>query len=332
MKNTIFFFLLVTITTHITYAQFSNDKPTVYIGGSYKKNNIERACYWSDGYMHKIDGVSISAITAVKGDFFSHKVYTAGVYREYQSTSRNNYNSGIVKVYRYWIDSTPYELPDCDHVFGIYVYNDDVYILGSDKNNVRFVWLNGVKQPAIKDGIIRQLTVYNGVVYIAGYYEAGNIKYACYWRNGVRHELPNSQDFYYTTGIIIENNIVYIGATQIVERGVFRACFWINEKQTIISSTTTTLNDAFSVYNGNVYMLGDNCYYINNDRTPYQAQRFEGFCYASYKGKIYIAGGYYRPGNNYATPCFWIGGVPNDLSFFDDVDSLSSINTIYISP
>lgn len=299
---------------------------TVYVGGFYKDNNWDnRACYWVNGNMYIFGGVSVDAITVKDG-----KVYIAGVYKEEYSKG-----NGVKYTCCYWIDGLPFELPKCKNVNKIIVDNGNVYVIGDNENNETCFWVNGIYNSGPSDGTIRNMTVINGVIYFAGFYTVGewpnNTFYACYWINGVRHDLPNSKSFPATTGIEVVNGRIYIGAIDNQNR---RACYWTNGVQHLIKNTEDLLIDAFTVSNGNVYMVGRKHYYINEIRHEFN---YEGYfhndafnkVYTVVGDKIYIAGAYFN------TPVYWIDSVRYAINRSTDISPdkpmIIGIQTIFVT-
>jgi len=300
--------------------------PKVYVGGSYKDNNWDdRACYWVNGNMYIFGGASVDAIVEYNG-----KIYIAGVYKkEYTSGKETKY------ICYYWIDGIPKELRECKSVDKIMIDNGIVYVFGKNENNDPCFWVNGIYNSVPSDGTIRNMTVINGVVYFAGYYTVGewpnNTFYACYWTNGVRHDLANSKDFAATTGIEVINGHIYIGAIDNPNR---RACYWINGVQHMITNTEDLLIDAFTVSNEKVYMMGRRHYYINGVRHEFN---YEGYFYNNVfnmeytvvRDKIYIAGAYFNE------PVYWIDGAHYALNQSNDISPnrpvTISIKTIFVA-
>jgi hypothetical protein len=135
---------------------------TVYIAGSYGTSNGYTACYWRNG---------------VRTDL-SVPIGLAFSYASRIAVSAN----GDVHIIGY---TSTYNYDE-----GTFSYNEYTY------------WKNGVKTnlsvPAgTTDTRHNGIAVSaNGDVYITGYYgDADNIDYnatACYWKNGVRTDMPNS--------------------------------------------------------------------------------------------------------------------------------------------
>jgi hypothetical protein len=308
---------------------FEVNSQTVYVGGYYNYNwkADKKACYWVNGTEEHIDGETVDAITVKDG-----KVYTAGVYRTYLVDIKHPLDSGLLKIYRYWIDGKPYELPDCVNVNAIYVDNNNVYVVGSYEENrgrIRTYWLNGVKQKEPPDGAMRDIAFDNGVLYIAGFYtiteKESEIDIACYWINGKRYELPNSKNFV-AHGIKVVNGRKYIGAIDYQNQ---KACYWIDNAQYTFSNSgdyTNIANKAFTVSNGDVVMMSEKNFWVNGSKQNFKATGFFGYCVAYARGKTYIAGPYLRWDG---TACYWID--EKRYNIYGSSGDTVGVNTIYVT-
>jgi len=314
--------------------QAAAQTPKVYVGGS-KNNNYtatgDTACYWVNGNEYEIDGKSVDAITVKDG-----KVYAAGVYRTYPVDVKHPFDSGLLKVYRYWIDGKPYELPDCVNVNSIFVDDkNNVYVIGSYEEKViymiRAYWLNGVRQKGPSDGSLRDVAVVNGTVYIAGFYTVAGknwgeeTNYACYWVNGVRNELPNSKNFI-AHGIKVINGRKYVAGVDYQNR---TACYWIDGKQytfPVSGVSPNYANLAFAVSNGNIIMMDENNYWVNGTRQNYKAENFLGICFTYAQGRAYVAGWYNNMGGKI---CYWVDMERFNL-FSPQSSGRLSVNAIYV--
>jgi hypothetical protein len=323
IKKIIVAIVIFLLASYLTEAQV----PKVYLGGYYKENNYSaggnKACYWVDGNMFEIDGESVDVITVYNG-----KVYVAGIYRTYYVDVNHPLDSGILEVYRYWIDGNPYELPGCVNVNSIIVDNNNVYVVGSYEEKrelIRTYWLNGVQQKCPSDGSIRDIFIINGVLYIAGFYtvverQNDTTDYACYWIGGVRYELPNSKNFL-AHGIKVVNGHKYIGAVDYQNR---LACYWIDDKQYTFSNYEGVVNKEFVVSTGNIVKKKEKNYWVNGVHNNFKASSFFGECFTYAHGKVYIVGAFRRLGG---TASYWIDAERFDIS---SSNITVNIKTIYV--
>jgi len=291
----------------------------VYIGGSCQNypgiNQQRKACYWVNGYMEQLDGVSVQSITTYKG-----RVYATGVYRQ----------QGEKKTFCYWVDGMPYALPNCTSVNKIQVYNNNVYVSGYISTEESGFWINGVRQNMFNDGLIADFKVINGTIYAAGAYKTGEIFNACYWIDNKRYELNNAQN-YISYGIEIVNNQIYVGAWGTVNNPN-RSCYWINGTQKInsVEGRYTVINKEFAVHNGNVIMLGEENYWINGVKQNYKATGFEGNVYKYVNGIIYIAGAYIGLGEN--NVCYWVDAERHNISTLVGEGKYFILTSIHVTP
>lgn len=310
--------LMTVLASSVIEAQSQEPIMMVYIGGSYQEKPFgtsRKACYWVNGSMKQVEGVSVDAITTYKG-----RVYSAGVYRE----------QGDTKICCYWKEEMPYALPDCKFVKKILVNNDNVYVSGNfGDNNETCYWINGIRHSGPTDGYMTDFTVVKDVVYSVGAYKTGDTFYACYWIGGVRHELTNSQNFIANDIEVVEGKI-YVGAWGTMPSNRYGTCYWINGVQTVISDAREIVNEAFIVFNGNVYMMGKEHYWINGVRRNYKAAGFEGSVYTFARDKVYIAGAYSGLGGNDA--CYWIDAERHNLYGLRDVSgNYFNMKSIYVT-
>jgi hypothetical protein len=255
-------------------------EPVVYIGGFFEDNGLKKACYWVNGERHKLDGVSVETITAVKG-----KVYAAGFY-----------NEGDELKACYWADGLRNDVPwliyrdGFSHGFGrITVDNGNVYINGNVDNSI-YYWVNGVMQNPPTDGVISNVYAANGKVYISGYYKEGSVVKACYWVNGVRQELPGSDGFY-AVGIVEENNKNFVAGypSWVLKYPYpdpapdFISCYWADNNQYFFQDMII----GYAVSEGDIYMTNFKCYkngiYHSEDMANFYTM------FAVSRGKVYTA-------------------------------------------
>ena len=183
----------------------------VYVAGDYIDGGINYACYWKNGTVIPLpvtpapDGVMTATSIYVSGSV----VYVAGYY----------INVGV-NYACYWQDATvtggtvtETDLPlttapdsvtaTSIYVSGSYVYVADSYINGGV--NSAAMWTSNTVTVPVPVTELTVLTVPAGVtvtsttsiyviksdIYVGGYYTNGSsTNVACYWKNGVRADLP----------------------------------------------------------------------------------------------------------------------------------------------
>ena len=166
-------------------------------------------------------------------------------------------------------------------------------------------------------------------IYVVGssYNTSGDMT-ACYWVDGVRHELPGGA---WATDITVFNGDVYTAGTS----ESFNACYWINQVRYELPGSGGEA-EAIAVDNDNIYVAGwyDNgsCFWQNGQKIDLTINRdSQAFAIGvRNNGSVYI-GGYYMNNDHYIIPCFWKDGnsrtnlpVPNggdgevyDIAFMD---------------
>jgi len=276
---------------------------TVYIGGSYLENGQQKASYITDGVMTKIDGVRIDAITVKNGI-----VYAAGIYREVNNS----------RIYQYWIDGIPHELPFCTSVTAIYVDNGNVYVHGSEGNyDGSSYWINGRRNFWPDNSHGGYMNVVNGTFYFTGLNPAtrqnpsGGLSY---FVNGARTNLVNSSNFI-AFGIEVVNSIIYVGAYNNQTR---QLGYWVNGRLNIINNAPNEIYYLF-VSNSDVYILSrGQHYWVNGNRHTYQTPGLSAHWFTVSNGKIYSIGHCHRHRQN-QIPCYWVDDEHYELNgFFEE--------------
>ena len=287
-------------------------------------------------------------------------VYIAGVY-----------DDGYTKTPCYWKNGARTDLPipaGTDSAWNFFLAvspNGDVHITGAyvsgsyrndDYTSTRCYWKNGVRTdlPApdgTESGAGDIAIAPNGDVYIAGAYGSGSYRNddytstACYWKNGIRADLPvpdgTESSAYFIA--IASNGDVYIAGYYESGSGynsTWTACSWKNGIMADLSVPDgihyIDIAGIAVSPNGDVYIAGDYesgsrddntytstlCYWKNGVRTdlPVPAgavERFIGFSEKSIavapNGAVYIIGGYSDDDGDTHTACYWKNGVRSDL-------------------
>ncbi|MDR1278096.1 MAG: hypothetical protein LBK02_05055, partial [Treponema sp.] len=168
-------------------------------------------------------------------------------------------------------------------------------------------------------------------VYVAGSYGAG---IPCYWKNGVKTDLPLTEGEYRSSAdkIIVDGTDIYVlGYVDNGSRSL--GCYWKNGTLTLLSNNGYARG--FAVSNGVVYVVGSYevfagdgyisrpCYWINGAKTDLfigEYNQIEAPAIAVAGGTVYIAGTYVVPdGNGEGTwyACYWRDGIRTDISATD---------------
>ena len=316
--------VMMVLKPFATFAFESDTFMSVFVGGSYQNTfpgSPEKACYWQNGKIHTVEGISVDAITTYNG-----KVFAAGRYSEFISDDKET-----AYIFCYWVDGMPYPLPDCIIVLKIRVVNGDVYVLGGYNNgrgNEVCYWVNGVRHSGPKDGTAFDFTVVEGAVYLSGVYKTTNSIYACFWENGKRHDLPNSIGFV-ANGIYIIDDKIYVGAISMGKSNRLQRCFWIDGNQFMVPDFNEEMTfNSFQVDDGYVYFVGDENYWFRGNIDNYKAAGAVNKVIACAYGKIFVAGSFVGLGKR--EPCYWIDGKRHNLDGLRSNHQFSySINTIH---
>ena len=167
------------------------------------------------------------------------------------------------------------------------------------------------------DGTCNSYIIPGRTVYIVGssYDSEGNYT-ACYWKDGVRYELPGGS---WATDIYVENGTVYTSGTGAGSD----ACYWINQTRYDLPGNWGEA-EAITVHNGDIYVAGHfttggfnvgSCYWKNGVKTNLTTNRDSQAFGIAVKdnGEVYT-GGWFMNNHHYVLPCFWKNSNRTTLS------------------
>ena len=198
---------------HCVATAIAVDNGDVYVTGHYVTNEEYFSyygwdlsdlvsCYWKNGVRYELEGKDLTGIS--NSWFFATAVlngnmYIAGDYLDDVLVRRQAciWENGARKDL-----TVPAETRDSlASVVGL--YNGKVYAAGfygvyidGNLRSIPCYWVDGERfdMEAVGDANIRALTVYNGMVFVAGYYYQGARCGPCYWVNGERRLFAVSGD------------------------------------------------------------------------------------------------------------------------------------------
>lgn len=239
------------------------------------------------------------------------------------------------------------------------VYNNDVYVLGSEQDSTVNGWVSTIK--LWKNGVATNITngtsqadgmgldVYNGDVYICGEEATGNTTIPKLWKNGVVTNLPKDTfDYAAPTNIKVVNGEVYISGTATRSTNgnnvqSSRAFYWKNGVFNFLSpaSSTYARADGMFINNGDLYFTGVesppgqagiNVYWKNGIKTTlaFAAPYTDADSHSIFVDNtdVYISGSTSQQGQGIEEAAYWKNnniniltnyGAANDYSYFYDV-------------
>ena len=329
-------------------------KYTVYVAGQYDGYRWI-GCYWKNGERTDFnpDGNGMTAM--VTGMSVSNgNVYVSGYYHT---------NENWVDVPCYWKNGVKTDLP-CEsdnppttphyrvsYAMDIFASGNDVYTAGRYNVGDDFpyqvrvqpcYWKNTDRIDIIDypDRYAELTSIYasNGDVYIGGKYDvpAGggmplDETQACYWKNGVKTDLPGSKSK--VTGIFVENGIVYAsGEYNLNFGGVGTPCYWVDGQKFDLptGNATMTYTKAIFVANGTVYTAGycfvddyaHACFWKDNQQTTMERRSTASSIYVK-DGIVFTCGSFSENRTNdnkyQRFPCYWANTKRTELPVTGDL-------------
>lgn len=320
----------------------------IYMAGSYREGNTQKACYWVNGKRINLDtpiGLDSQADSiVVKGG----TVYVAGTYSDWNLLSLNytaccwvngkRTDLAVPEGVGYATANDIAVLETKVYIAGYY-FSDDNYGVDSD-STVACYWINGERIDMVETGSrAYAIAVRNDTVYMTGVYQDGYMSKSCLWINGERTELDAPPDDYisYTRIYLLDDKVCMAGI--IYNGDQAQACFWVDGMRTDLSIADIYHFElsvpAIAVSNGKLYTVGK--YYSNSgkekgyysvDETviPLNVPDDTTYVYvndlAVLDGRVYTVGHYYIGGwasdgagfHGYHAACYWVDGIKTDLS------------------
>ena len=213
--------------------------------------------------------------------------------------------------------------------------NVNLYILSSNG-----YWKDGVKTdlPPTVYFSANAIAVSKGSVYIAGFSRDWKISpavnyidfgIACYWKDGVKIDLPPGTVYSSANAITVSEGSVYIAGSYNDDDNISRACYWKDGVKTDLPATSHASANAIAVSGGSVYIAGHYresdgptkaCYWkdgVKTDVLPDGTNISSVKAIAVSEGSVYIAGyyytGYYHDLDVSSKAFYWKDGVKTDL-------------------
>ena len=156
------------------------------------------------------------------------------------------------------------------------------------------------------DGICNSQIITGRSVYIVGdSYNSDGDYTACYWKDGVRVELPGGA---WATDIVVVDGVVYTCGTG----SGGDACYWIDQTKYDLPGSFGEA-EAIAVHNGDIYVAGwfdsGSCYWVNGQKVNLTTNGdSQAFAIAVRDNGMVYVGGYYLNNHHYVIPCFWKDG------------------------
>ncbi|WP_422349714.1 IPT/TIG domain-containing protein [Flagellimonas sp.] len=220
----------------------------VYIAGESVNENgpYEFATVWKNGVpMHLSSGLSYAEARSVFVE--AENVYVAG--REWENTD-------VSKVWKN--GELLYTLTDgtySSRVHSVFVDDGDIYVAGYESVesvDVAKVWKNGIPADLSKNGNAHSVSVYDDIVFAAGF----ESNFATVWTNGSSNTLTNGLNLAMANSILLDGRKVYACGFERIGEGEI-AILWENGTRTNLTEGVGHA-DANSIFkhSTNIYVAG----------------------------------------------------------------------------
>ena len=262
----------------------------------------------------------------------------------------------------YWTNATKTDLPGVDGATAtsIFVSGSTIYIAGQ-YNITQNSGINGGFPVAcywtVTNGVVAEhdlsgtlassIYVYNGTIYVAGYYFNGTYNTACYWSgtNATPVPLPNlGHGNSFANSVYVNGNSIYFAGqdTNLSLNSI--AVYWpsVSTERSLTNSGGKGLANSIYVSGSTIYVAGTDtgtseaCYWSGSD--PISATATSITTGSGVAKSIFVSGGtIYAAGQNGSTACYWTGSSlsTSPISLSSSSSIANSIyflsGTIYIS-
>jgi Carboxypeptidase regulatory-like domain len=243
------------------------------------------------------------------------------------------------------------------------VYNNDVYVLGSEQDSTINGWVSTIK--LWKNGVATNITngttdaeaygldVYNGDIYVCGEERTGNTMIPKLWKNGVVTNLPKDTfDYAAPTNIKVVNGDIYIsGAATRSTNGnnvqTSRAFYWKNGVFNFLSpaSSTYARADGLFINNSDLYFIGvesligqagTNVYWKNGIKTtlafvaPYTST--DSYSIFVDNTDVYVSGSSLHQSQSafYENATYWKNNISNFLTNYNTNGNTSFLYDVFV--
>lgn len=217
---------------------------------------------------------------------------------------------------------------DSGTVTGIVSVEGTVYSCGNlNKDNTpdsACYWAGSTRTDLAGDGTRSAyafaITVDSGHVYVAGYYQNSSTKVPCYWKDGVRVDLPGT--YYEASALAIKGGKPYIAGFEYTGTD---PCYWADGTKVSLDRTglTNARAQAITIADGKIYVAGRGtsatstipCLWTDGARTDvsmgvYTNAKVSGMTVMN--GSVYLCGDEYLGSKDVA--CYWNGSTHTILS------------------
>jgi hypothetical protein len=226
-------------------------------------NSYTQPCYWKNGVKINLPyiGVTTEYADTEKVTVANGNVYVVGVVAENFSAKRQIvvWRNGVISYITTYSETNSY-LPS-----SICIYNDDIYIGGTEYNgtniNAKF-WKNGAPTSltTTNSSYCSNISVNETGVHatFSDFISGGITTTLKYWKNGVTTTISSQSPYGYGK-MYLKGSDVYISGSEVATGSTTtKACYWKNGVKTDLSNGNTLIANSIKVgANGDVFVFSE---------------------------------------------------------------------------
>lgn len=235
---------------------------------------------------------------------------------------------------------------DNAYVYGVFVYDGDVYAAGHEFNGASFVakiWKNGTAQNLTngsENAYAQDVFVYDDDVYVAGYESNGSKYVAKVWKNGNVQNLTDGSENARAKSVFVSDDDVYVLGIEydFSVDGSFADSTIKIWKNGTAQDLTNGVNDVYAesmfVDDGDVYVAGGEYNGTNYLAKLWKNGNAQNLTDGSRRARAYSVfisnGDVYVGGHDGPFPRLWKNGVEETLNYNTNKDG-GKVYSLYVS-
>jgi hypothetical protein len=206
-------------------------------------------------------------------------------------------------------------------------------------------WKNGQRvdltDGTTTDARANAVYVYNGDVYVAGYYNDGSNDVAAYWKNGVKIKdfTTGSEDRGEAQAIWADASGVYVSGYY-EKTGLKTVWYWDGSEHTLLADNNDAALPSLFVKGGDVYTAGHQydaslqyiaTYWKNEGTTDSDDTSSHAYdIFVTGNDDVYIAGDYYPGSGSVLVACYWENDITSETGLPTGTTEESRATSVFV--